>query len=358
MPNEHDSPFFGVFKTDEGKLISISTGLEVSPGDIPEGSQPFYGHFVDENGKIFCITDLIGGGGSGYSKAEIDAMIQRLDDAISSLSTDLSESQIVEVVQEISKYLTSNNYASKAEISQMIQTELGKLTILTTQDVENIINASMSALTSRVSSLEQKINNINPTKSLTQQELIDAIANHEVISGEIYYLTDALSPYSNTTGVYVFISPDLSPIVIVQGEDIRTHINGDVLRWQQIGDSTQALYAAIMKDVKDMIEGKILPYDTTQGIQIYGGMGLLTLDGGGSWTAPQNGYLIVVYQAVLGIAPVLYKNDETVDYGGISVLGSGSPSAPIAVSTNDIVRASGSLGLGSSFNVTFYPVNV
>ena len=121
-----------------------------------------------------------------------------------------------------------------------------------------------------------------------------------------------------------------------------------------LADQTTSNYALIVKVAQDVYNGTTPQIDTSQGTTVFGNGGLLTLGGGGSFTVPENGAIVVSYTAVLGIAPTLTVNDVAVDYGGVSFLGNGEPTE-IRVNGGDVVTASGSLGLGSSFNVTFYP---
>lgn len=148
---------------------------------------------------------------------------------------------------------------------------------------------------------------------------------------------------------------NLSSLIQGVSSSLTGHIEGDSLRWQQIGDAIASMYGSMVEVAQEVYAGTLPEMDTTRPTQIYGSGGLLTLDAGGQWTAPVNGFIVVVYQAILGVAPVLLKNDTAVDYGSLSILGSGTPSAPIQVNSGDVLTATGSLGLGSSFNVTFYP---
>ncbi len=237
----------------------------------------------------------------------------------------LRESVWVEFVSGYQKQLIAGDNIA-IDSSNRISADFDSSGLVTKQEFEEEtqdINAKVSTNSSLISDNAASINSANEKISTLES----AVSQH----------TSSIA--SNTT-------------------NLSSHITGDELRWQQIGDSNQALYAKVMADVQAMIEGRIMPYDTTNGIMIFGAAGLLDLGGGQSWSATSNGVIIVVYSAILGVAPILTINDETVSYGGISLLGSGAPSDPIPVQVGDQISASGILGLGSSFNVTFYPTKL
>ncbi len=138
---------------------------------------------------------------------------------------------------------------------------------------------------------------------------------------------------------------------------IETHIaheKKDSTRWQQQSDIEAKMIAMMYRIAQEVYAGTTPQYDYSNPMLVFGNGGLLTLGGGQSWDAPSNGKIVVLYNAILGVAPILKVNDDTIDYGGVSVLGSGDP-YDHRVNAGDSITATGSLSLGSSFNVTFYP---
>lgn len=114
--------------------------------------------------------------------------------------------------------------------------------------------------------------------------------------------------------------------------------------WSMAIAAAQQVYAGTLPDM-----------DMDNPIVAINAGSLVDLGTNTSYTVPENGFIVATYSALLGTAPTLTINDVEINYIALSVLGSGSPSEPIQVSTGDIIKATGLLGLGSSFNVTFYP---
>lgn len=139
-----------------------------------------------------------------------------------------------------------------------------------------------------------------------------------------------------------------------QEQSFGDHVSGDNLRWQQFADTMTLMRAEFVKIAQEVYEGTAPDMDTANPTQIFGTAGLLTLGSSNTYQVPINGWIIVSYSAVLGVAPILLIDGNSVDYGGLSLLGSGVTSE-IQVNAGQQISATGVLGLGSSFNVTFYP---
>lgn len=133
--------------------------------------------------------------------------------------------------------------------------------------------------------------------------------------------------------------------------NLSAHIGADA-------DLYQNLYAKIMADTQQMFDDEAPQYDMTNSIVVKSAAGaLLAVDLGTTFTCPSNGKLSIVYKAtILGVSPTVTQNGNKVFGDGLGLLGLGTGEpVTVIVNSGDVIEISGSLGLLTSFNCTFYP---
>ncbi len=120
-------------------------------------------------------------------------------------------------------------------------------------------------------------------------------------------------------------------------------------------DLYQSILSAARQEAQDIYDGTEVPLSST-GTTIIGTGGLLDLGGTGQYVIPANGGITITFSAVLALGNVqVYVNGASVfDSSAISLL-SVPPPTTIRVNGGDMITSTGSLGLLSSLNVTFYP---
>ncbi len=173
--------------------------------------------------------------------------------------------------------------------------------------------------------------------------------------GTLYENMEALE--QNANAIYSSNTQRLTSIeksLATYSSLIEGHIKQDLVVYNGI-------YSEIVRIAKEVYEGYVPVMDESNPTVIYDGGSLVNLATLGSRTVEQNGYVVISYKALLGVAPSvsILRNGETVpetiDYSLLSILGSGLPSEPIQVSTGDVISVTGTLELGSAFTMTFYP---
>jgi hypothetical protein len=204
------------------------------------------------------------------------------------------------------------------------------------EDIDNIVSAIRSYVSGiinpKISDIYTAINLLLATSSLG---LSDDIVKQIV--------SDSINGF-----------PDYATHEEVQkvDSDLQAHIGSDA-------DLYQNMYKAIMSEVQKTIAGTVPNYDMDNPEVIEDAAGaLIAVDLGKTWTAPTGGKFVMIYKAtVLGVSPVVTKNGETIFSDGLGILGltNGEPVTERIV-VGDVIEISGSLGLLTSFNVTFYPV--
>lgn len=134
--------------------------------------------------------------------------------------------------------------------------------------------------------------------------------------------------------------------------NLSSHIGADAKLYQ-------SFYAKIMNDVQDRLDsGDTVSYDMQNGVVIKdAAASLLAINLATTYTAPSDGIITTVYKAtLLGVSPTVTVNDTAVFGDGLGLLGLGT-GTPVTstVKAGDTIAISGSLGLLTSFNCTFYP---
>ncbi len=133
-------------------------------------------------------------------------------------------------------------------------------------------------------------------------------------------------------------------------DNLAYHIGADA-------DLYQNLYAKIMEDTQDMFDEEAPRYDMANGVIVKSAAAtLLAVDLGTTFICPADGKLSIVYKAtILGVSPTVTQNGNKVFGDGLGLLGLGTGEpVTVVVNSGDTIVISGSLGLLTSFNCTFY----
>ncbi len=120
-------------------------------------------------------------------------------------------------------------------------------------------------------------------------------------------------------------------------------------------DLYQSILVAAREEAQAIYDGMDIPLSTT-GTTIIGTGGILDIGSTGQYVAPSNGGITITFSAVLalGNVAVLVNGTEVFNSSALSLL-SVPPPTTVRVNSGDRITSTGSLGLLSSLNVTFYP---
>lgn len=195
---------------------------------------------------------------------------------------------------------------------------------------------------------------------LTEAQVRDLVAQNTADQLTEEQVNEIVSRALEVAGTSIVPLGDFQTDQLRQDTALQSHIDGDLLRWQQSLDANVKLRADMMAYAQNLYSGTVPVYDYTIPQKIYGTGGLVNLLNGDSYTVPQNGAIVCEVGGLLGLAVVVQVNGNTVWTSPVMLLGaqiSGdtNPSSEIQVSTGDIVTTTGVLGVGQVLDITFYP---
>lgn len=136
--------------------------------------------------------------------------------------------------------------------------------------------------------------------------------------------------------------------IIQEIANLKSHVLHDA-------DLYQSILVAAREEAQAIYDGTDVPLSST-GVTVIGTGGLLDIGSTGQYVAPSNGGITITFSAVLalGNVAVLVNGTEVFNSSVLSLL-SVPPPTTVRVNSGDIITSTGSLGLLSSLNVTFYP---
>lgn len=173
----------------------------------------------------------------------------------------------------------------------------------------------------------------------------------EVLAERISALETAVAAMNIKVGAMETAMAAINDAIAKNTNDIAAHISADANLYQ-------SLYAKFMSDAQELFDDEAPKYDMNNGEVVESAAAsLVAVDVGKTYTVPSDGLLSMVYKAtILGVSPTVTKNGEVIFSDGIGILGLGTGN-PVTerVAAGDTIVISGSLGLLTSFNVTFYP---
>lgn len=135
---------------------------------------------------------------------------------------------------------------------------------------------------------------------------------------------------------------------------LATHVNEDGLRWSAEAKAITDLRAELKQFVIDTYAGTTPEYDYAQTQTILQAGGLVNLADQGTYTVPTNGAIQAQVGGLLGVGLTVQVNGETVWTSPLNLLVPLS-SPEIQVSAGDKISAIGTLGVGQTIVVNYFP---
>lgn len=167
----------------------------------------------------------------------------------------------------------------------------------------------------------------------------------------------ATTQYVDSAVVGLVSNDELAPIesaVSSVSSALATHVNEDGLRWSAEAKAITDLRAELKQFVIDTYAGTTPEYDYAQTQTILQAGGLVNLADQGTYTVPTNGAIQAQVGGLLGVGLTVQVNGETVWTSPLNLLVPLS-SPEIQVSAGDKVSAVGTLGVGQTIVVNYFP---
>jgi hypothetical protein len=146
----------------------------------------------------------------------------------------------------------------------------------------------------------------------------------------------------------------LEGTVSIISQEFSSHVSGDDARWQTANKSISDLRVELKEFVVDTYAGTTPSYDYSQSQTILMAGGLINLADQGIYSVPTNGAIQAQVGGLLGAGLVVYVNGNTVWAAPLNLLVPLN-SPEIKVNAGDEISFSGTVGLGQTIQVEYFP---
>jgi|GEM_PF-2375740 len=161
------SPFLGIYRTEDGKLIDVATNEEIIPSQIKPNMTPWYGRFYDKDGVEHDVRDFIGG--SGGSGGTSDLLWRPTVSELGAISWTRSQSTTAPASQNIrgpkgDSYDPAEFAALSADVTNLQGEATAKWVLLNAVDARSLANAQdIHSNLDRIEQIEATIGTLNNT---------------------------------------------------------------------------------------------------------------------------------------------------------------------------------------------------